>query len=69
MSILEKLTTRNFLACATGTTFLGLVTHLILNGTALLENPVVTGLLGIFGTLTALVFQFYFRTAGSPNGT
>lgn len=66
MSILDKLTTRNFLATATGTTFLAAISYIILKQPELLENPIITGLLGAFTTLTALVYQFYFRTAG-PN--
>ena len=61
MGIIEKLSTRNFLAVATGTTFLGSVGFVITQNPELLENPIVTGILGAFTTLTALVYQFYFR--------
>lgn len=64
MSILDKLTSRNFLAVGTGSVFLGAVYHLITVNPELLENPIVTGILGAFTTLTALVYQFYFRTSG-----
>jgi len=67
MGVLEKLTTRNFLGVGTGTTFLGIISYIILENPELLENPIVTGLLGAFTTLTALVYQFYFRSAGSPD--
>jgi len=63
MDILEKLTTRNILAVGTGATFLGVVTHLVTQNPELLENPLITGILGAFTTLTALVYQFYFRRA------
>lgn len=64
MGILAKLTTRNYLAVATATAFLGSVAYVIVKQPELLENPIVTGILGAFTTLTALVYQFYFRTAG-----
>ena len=64
MSILDKLTSRNFLTVGTGLTFLGTVTYLITQNPELLENPIVTGILGAFTTLTALVYQFYFRVSG-----
>jgi fluoride ion exporter CrcB/FEX len=64
MNILDKLTSRNFLTIATGTTFLGVVYYLITENPTLLENPIVTGILGAFTTLTALVYQFYFRVSG-----
>jgi fluoride ion exporter CrcB/FEX len=67
MNILEKLTSRNFLAVATGSVFLLIVYHLITENPELLENPIVTGMLGAFTTLTALVYQFYFRTSGSTS--
>ena len=69
MSILDKLTSRNFLAVSTGSVFLGVIYHLITANPELLENPIVTGLLGAFTTLTALVYQFYFRTSGNPPET
>jgi len=65
MSILEKLTSRNFLAVSTGSVFLYIIYNLITVNPDLLENPIITGLLGVFGTLTALVYQFYFRTSGN----
>ena len=61
MGILEKLTTRNILALGTGATFLGIVAYVVTQGSELLENPLVTGILGAFTTLTVLVYQFYFR--------
>lgn len=64
MSILDKLTSRNFLTVGTGLTFLGIVYYLITENPELLENPIVTGILGAFTTLTALVYQFYFRVSG-----
>lgn len=64
MSVLEKLTTRNALALGNGATFLGTVSYIITKQPELLENPIVTGILGAFTTLTALVWQFYFRTSG-----
>jgi len=67
MGILEKLTSRNFLAVGTGTTFLGSVGFVITQNPELLENPLVTGILGAFTTLTALVYQFYFRTSGNQS--
>ena len=65
MNILDKLSSRNFLAVGTGTTFLAMVYYLITQNPELLTNPIVTGLLGAFTTLTALVYQFYFRTSGN----
>ena len=67
MNILDKLTSRNFLTVGTGTTFLGIVYYLITVNPELLENPIVTGILGAFTTLTALVYQFYFRTSGNTS--
>ena len=64
MGILEKLTTRNAAAIGTIGTFLGLTSHVIVNNPTLLENPIVTGLLGVFTTVTVLIYQFYFRTSG-----
>lgn len=64
MNILDKLTSRNFLTVGTGITFLGVVYYLITENPTLLENPIVTGILGAFTTLTALVYQFYFRVSG-----
>jgi len=61
MGILEKLTTRNILALGTGATFLGTVAYVVTQSPGLLENPLVTGILGAFTTLTVLVYQFYFR--------
>ena len=66
MSILDKLTSRNFLAVSTGVTFLGLIAYIITQNQELIENPIVTAFLGSFTTLTALVYQFYFRTSGNP---
>ena len=63
MGILEKLTTRNILALGTGATFLGTVAYVVTQSPELLENPLVTGILGAFTTLTVLVYQFYFRKA------
>jgi len=61
MSLWDKITTRNFLASGTGVTFLTSVIYVITQNPELLENPLVTGILGAFTTLTALVYQFYFR--------
>ena len=63
MGILEKLTTRNTLAIGTGATFLGIIAYIITQAPELVENPIVTGFLGAFTTLTTLVYQFYFRRA------
>ncbi len=67
MGILDKLTTRNFLALGTGITFWGLLAYILVLKIELLENPIVTGMLGSFLTVTALVYQFYFRTSGPSN--
>jgi fluoride ion exporter CrcB/FEX len=69
MSILDKLTSRNFLAVGTGSTFLGLLAFIVTQAPELVENPIVTAFLGAFTTLTALVYQFYFRTSGSDTPT
>jgi hypothetical protein len=69
--ILDKITSRNFLAVATGTTFLGSIWFILFQQPELLENPIITAIMGAFTTLTALVYQFYFRSSGSspaPSG-
>lgn len=63
--ILDKLTSRNFLAVATGTTFLGSIWYILFERPELLENPIITAIMGAFTTLTALVYQFYFRSSGN----
>lgn len=63
MTWLEKLTSRNFLAVGTALTGWGLLTYVLTQKVELLDNPVVTALLGSFITLQVLVYQFYFRRA------
>ena len=63
--VLDKITSRNFIAVATVTTFLGSIWFILFEQPELLENPIITAIMGAFTTLTALVFQFYFRASGS----
>lgn len=62
--ILQKLTTRNYLAVLTATSFVAAVLWGILHPTDVADaiaNPLITLLLGQFTVVVVLIYNFYFR--------
>lgn len=67
-TVMQKLTTRNFIAIATVLTFLGCVGFSVTHTSAVmvaLENPLVTYILGTFTAVVLLVYNFFFRKSQS----
>lgn len=64
--ILDKLTTRNILSLGTAATFLWMIYYTVTQNPALLENPLVTFILGTFGPIVTMIYVFYFRRNPSP---
>ncbi len=58
---LKKITVRNFITIATVITFLTLTTYAVLYNTNVLENPLITFLLGTFVSVVTMIYQFYYR--------
>lgn len=67
--VLAKMTTRNILATSTTGIFLYIVQFIITSSPQLLENPLVTGILGAFTTVVVMIYVFYFRTSGTTGLT
>lgn len=64
-AILNKLRVRNILSLATSGTFLWTVWYTITQQPEVLENPLVTFLLGTFGPIVMMVYVFHYRKAQS----
>ena len=58
---LKKLTVRNFITLATVSVFLALVTYTVVENPDVLENPLITFLLGTFVSVVTMIYQFYYR--------
>lgn len=58
---LKKLTVRNYVTIATISVFLALVVYSITINQVILENPIITFLLGTFVSVTTMIYQFYYR--------
>lgn len=62
--LLEKLTARNYLAIITSTALIFAVVYGITNPTTVataIANPLITFIMGQFGTVAVMVYVFYFR--------
>lgn len=58
---LKKLTVRNFITVSTVTVFLSLVVYTVLYNPDVLENPLITFLLGTFVSSVTMIYTFYYR--------
>jgi|FLOH01.1.fsa_nt_gi hypothetical protein len=58
---LKKLTVRNYITIATVTVFLALVVYAVVINQVILENPIITFLLGTFVSVVTMIYQFYYR--------
>ena len=58
---LKKLTARNFITLATVSVFLTLVLYTVIENPAVLENSIVTFILGTFVSVVTMIYQFYYR--------
>ena len=58
---LKKLTARNFITIATVATFLGIVLYTVIHNPDVLENSIVTFILGTFVSVVTMIYQFYYR--------
>jgi RsiW-degrading membrane proteinase PrsW (M82 family) len=58
---LKKLTARNFITIATVATFLALVFYTVIHNPDVLENSIVTFILGTFVSVVTMIYQFYYR--------
>jgi len=58
---MKKLTVRNFITLATIITFLSLVSYAVVEKPEVLENPIITFLLGTFVSVVTMIYQFYYR--------
>ena len=58
---LKKLTARNFITIATVATFLCIVLYTVIENPDVLENSIVTFILGTFVSVVTMIYQFYYR--------
>jgi hypothetical protein len=58
---LRKITVRNFITVATISVFLALVIYTVIVVPDVLENPLITFLLGTFVSVVTMIYQFYYR--------
>lgn len=70
--ILAKITSRNYLAIITGTTLMFAVLYGLTNPTTVttaIANPLLTYIMGQFGTVAVMVYVFYFRKPQKKDST
>lgn len=58
---LKKLTVRNFITISTIIVFLSLVIYTVLYNPNVLENPLITFMLGTFVSAVTMIYTFYYR--------
>lgn len=58
---LKKITIRNFITLATVTVFLAIVLYTVVHNPDVLENSIVTFILGTFVSVVTMIYQFYYR--------
>lgn len=58
---IKKLTVRNYISISTVAVFLALVVYAITINQVILENPIITFLLGTFVSVVTMIYQFYYR--------
>lgn len=58
---IKKISVRNYISLATISTFLYIVLYAIMFNPVVLENPLVTFVLGTFAPVVMMVYTFYYR--------
>ncbi len=58
---LKKITVRNYITIATVSVFLALVSYTVIENPDVLENSIVTFILGTFVSVVTMIYQFYYR--------
>ena len=57
----NKLTIRNYITASTITVFLFMILYAVIENPKVLDNPLVTFVMGTFAPIVMMVYTFYYR--------
>ena len=57
----DKITIRNYITFSTITVFLFVILYAVIENPLVLDNPLVTFVLGTFAPIVMMVYTFYYR--------
>lgn len=58
---LKKITVRNYITASTVSVFLFMVLYAVVENPVILDNPLVTFVMGTFAPIVMMVYTFYYR--------
>ena len=61
ISLSNRITVRNFITVATISVFLFMILYAVVENPMVLDNPLVTFVLGTFAPIVMMVYTFYYR--------